>query len=117
MLGKVSFVVDANGTRITYSYDADGNLTDTFDGAHSVHLEYFTRGWRKLMRDPDLGEWHYTYTAFGELATQTDARGKTIRMTYDMLGRIKSKKDDSTEQEAMWAYDTAQEALASWPRW
>jgi RHS repeat-associated protein len=106
VLGKVSFVTDANGAYIGFSYDADGNLTDTsHNGVTGTHNEYFVRGWRKLARDPDLGEWHYTYTTFGELETQTDAMGKTVTMAYDALGRMTSRTDDSGE--AQWVYDKA----------
>jgi RHS repeat-associated protein len=113
VLGKVVRVVDANGLRdpnigtIQFSYDADGNLTRTFDGLNNTHIEYYPDGRRKLTRDPDLGEWRYTYNAFGELETQTDGNGKAVSMTYDKVGRITSKKDVQTDQEAKWVYDTA----------
>ena len=75
VLGKVGYVDDANNTRMVYAYDADGNLTDMFDGANSTHIEIEPRrGRRKSVTDPDLGTWQYTYNEFGELATQTDAQ-------------------------------------------
>jgi RHS repeat-associated protein len=108
VFGKVGYVEDVNFTQIAYWYDADGNLTDTVEGGHDTHIQIEKkRGRREWMRDPDLGRWQYTYNEFGELATQTDAAGKTVSMTYDKLGRMTSKRNDQTGQEAKWAYDDA----------
>src|SRR5262249_29635187 len=50
------------------------------------------------MRDPDMGDWNYTYNVNGTLASQTDARGQTISFGYDDLDRLTSKTyPDSTQ--------------------
>jgi len=110
VFGKVSFVVDAKGTRLSFLYDADGNLTDTVDGPNTTHFEYFPNGQRKRVRDPDLGEWQYTYNAFGEIETQIDANGTTISTAYDKVGRMTSKTSQKLGQpsvDARWVYDVA----------
>jgi RHS repeat-associated protein len=104
--GKVSEVDDADGNPITYTYDPDGNLTDTVDpNGNNVHLEYDELGRKKSLRDPDLGFWQYGYNGFGDLVAQTDAKNKTTTMTYDRLGRMTSKTDERGSAE--WRYDTA----------
>jgi RHS repeat-associated protein len=105
VLGKVVLVTDAKGAQISYTYDADGNLTDTFDGANTVHVEYDSRGRKLLTRDPDLGQWTYGYNGYGDLVSQTDAIGQEIDMTYDVLGRMTSKTDAAGT--ASWVYDVA----------
>jgi RHS repeat-associated protein len=110
VLGKVATVEDAYGAIIQYQYDADGNLTDTFDPHQNhLHIGYDTRGRKTLTQDPDLGEWRYTYNGFGDLVGQTDpkqqAQQQTTTMTYDQLGRMRSKTDSSGT--AQWIYDVA----------
>ena len=43
------------------------------------------------MDDPDMGYWAYTYDALGNLLTQTDARGCTTSLTYDLINRLENK--------------------------
>ena len=108
VLGKVQTVQDASNGLMIYSYDADGNLTDTFDGRSTIHIEYDNRGRRKSVDDPDLGHWEYTYDGFGNLQTQTDAKLKQLRMTYDKIGRMTIRRDVDSGQEARWVYDKGQ---------
>jgi RHS repeat-associated protein len=108
-LGKVSKVTDANGVEIFYTYDVDGNLTDTLDPAgNAVHIVYDLRGRKTLTNDPDLHAWAYTYNGFGDLIEQEDANGKKTRMTYDTAGRMTTKTydaDTSNAATAEWQYD------------
>lgn len=56
---------------------------------------YNPLGQRTGSTDPDQGTWAFTYDAFGELLSQTDARGViTTINTRDVLGR-------TTEQQAV----------------
>ncbi|HXT99775.1 MAG TPA: RHS repeat-associated core domain-containing protein, partial [Polyangia bacterium] len=110
VIGKVQLVqalVDGTQTNISYIYDAEGNLTDTFDGPNHTHLDYDVRGRRRIVQDPDMGEWDYTYDIYGNLVSQKDANQKTVSMTYDKIGRILSRRDDATGNETKWAYDRA----------
>jgi RHS repeat-associated protein len=106
VVGKVVTVGDTDGRPISYSYDADGNLTDTTDPAgNGVHIGYDTRGRKTSSTDPDLGTWTYTYDGFGDLVTQTDAKSQTTTMTYDVLGRMTTRTDATGT--AQWVYDSA----------
>jgi RHS repeat-associated protein len=117
-LGKVASVETlkgdpsdrANETIISYRYDVDGNLTDTFDpSSNTIHIEYDSRGRKLTSTDPDLGFWEYGYNGFGDLLTQVDPNSRsasqTISMTYDKLGRMTSKTDAQGTSE--WIYDVA----------
>ena len=110
VIGKVELVqtfVDSATTNISYRYDAEGNLTDTYDGPNHTQLHYDLRGRRDVVQDPDMGEWDYTYDGLGNLLTQKDANLKTVSMTYDKLGRVLSRRDDASGHEAKWLYDKA----------
>ena len=50
--------------------DAEGNITSA---------NYNALGQRTQGKDPDQGTWAFTYDAFGELLTQTDAPGSRAR--------------------------------------
>jgi RHS repeat-associated protein len=99
-----------------YDYDPQGNLTytkqaGTLGASTSATLEtkvwFNTRGFKTSMQDPDMGTWNYTsYSAFGELLSQTDAKNQTISMGYDALGRMTSRTDGS-EGTTAWYYDTS----------
>jgi RHS repeat-associated protein len=104
-LGKVWKVKDANGTETTYGYDADGNLTDTFAPGSHIHVVYDQRGRKQRTEDPDLGTWVYEYDGFGNLKSQTDAKGQPTTMTYDDLGRMRFK--NTIEGQSEWVYDVA----------
>lgn len=62
------------------------------------------------------GWWYYKYNGFGELVSQTDTKGQTVTMTYDQLGRTKSrtdfKADNSIEGYTRWFYDKAEDGTA-----
>ena len=57
------------------------------------------------MSDPDMGRWTYGYNALGELISQTDAKGQTVGMVYDLLGRMTRRTE--SEGTTSWSYDTA----------
>ena len=56
--------------------------------------------------DPIKGTWHYTYNAFGELVTQTTARGHKFIISYDQLGR-KIRRYQANEGTLCWQFGTA----------
>jgi RHS repeat-associated protein len=108
-MGKVASVTTQTETgpsTISYSYDADGNLTITKDpAANEVQIGYDTRGRKSSTIDPDMGTWGYTEDGFGDLVSQTDAKLQSTVMTYDPLGRMLTKTDATGT--AQWVYDTA----------
>jgi YD repeat-containing protein len=68
-----------------------------------VQIEYDVLGRKVLSRDPDLGEWRYSYDGFGNVIRQVDALGRVTTMVYDSLGRMTSKTDEDGTAE--WVYD------------
>ena len=57
----------------------------------------------------DTGRSVYTWTAFGQPRTRTDARGVTTAYTYDRLGRATRRTDP--RGTATWVYDTGVNAV------
>ena len=116
-LGEVTRTADHEGTTVTHSYDAWGQVTaTTTDGTGvnpvTVRMTYDQRGRRTATNDPDRGEWAYEYNGFDELVKQTDAAGNVQKMTYDGLGRLKTRKDylpraTTAVTTATWTYDPA----------
>lgn len=51
-----------------------------------------------------MGDWSYVPDVLGEVASQTDANGKTIAMAYDVLGRMTQRTE--SEDTTTWTYDT-----------
>jgi RHS repeat-associated protein len=105
-----------------YDYDAPGNLTYVKRvgalGGAPVATTIETKNWhdsigRKYqMSDPDMGTWYYTHTPFGELDTQTDAKGQFTDLGYDRLGRVtrrleKLSVNGAIETDTNFVFDTA----------
>ena len=61
------------------------------------------------MEDPDMGVSTYSYNAFGELLSQTDAKGQTVSMSYDALGRMTERIE--AEGTTTWEYDTEDKGI------
>ncbi|MBS0537059.1 MAG: hypothetical protein JSR72_23625, partial [Proteobacteria bacterium] len=78
--------------------DVQGNVTKA---------SYNELGQRKQSNDPDQGLWTFTYDAFGELVSQTDARNVTTTITgRDGLGRTTQRKQVSPASVTGLAPDT-----------
>ncbi|OFY64889.1 MAG: hypothetical protein A3H98_14325 [Bacteroidetes bacterium RIFCSPLOWO2_02_FULL_36_8] len=84
--GKLITAEDDGGT-ITYTYFSDGNVKDITNGITVATFEYDEYGRQTKLIDANAGTIEYLYNAFGELISQTDAKGTTA-MEYDVLGRI-----------------------------
>ena len=107
-LGQTASVTDNAGNVLTYTYDVLGNLETVHSSADNQILStitYDVLGRKKSMNDKDRGNWRYTYTAFGELKTQTDARGIVTTNSYDILGR-KTRQTVTGEQTSQWLFGT-----------
>lgn len=77
----------------TMEYDAAGRLLRVLEADNSVQITYIYDdiGRKKEMTDLDMGRWTYNYDNNGNLTSQTDAKGQTINIEYDVLNRIKRK--------------------------
>ena len=115
--GELVGVEDNLGAKLHYDYDAQGNLKTTrHDNSTQdrsddavIAIDYDILGRKISMNDPDKGNWRYQYNAFGELETQTNAKGQTITTYYDGLGRRISREDRLASGQLAgktnWAYD------------
>ena len=107
--GQTLWSDDEQGNRVSFTYDAAGNLTHVSDGTNTTINMYDLRGFKKTMDDPDMGQWSYAYNVLGELISQTNAKNQTTTMTYDVLGRLKTR--DEPEGTTTWNYDTATKGI------
>lgn len=109
-VGRITTKVETiNGTAATYgySYDQTGRLTDvTLDGGPCSHYGYDSNGNRTSYtgaggaasgtydaqdRMLAYGNYTYTYTANGELASRTDvSSGQVTQYIYDVLGNLRT---------------------------
>ena len=92
-LGQLVSSEDHEGTRVTYEYDAYGNLEKMYDGNSETNIFFDEYGRKVGMDDPDKGSWHYCYTDFDEMRLQVTANGHAIVEEYDELGRIILRED------------------------
>lgn len=107
--GRLIAVVDNNNISTHYTYFASGKPHEAWvDGMQQyVSMQYDLQGNRTLLSDPDAGNIASTYNAFGQLLTQTDARGLTTEWMYDILGRPIQKNENEGEFVTTWIYDNS----------
>lgn len=111
VLGQDVEVTDAKGNTISYVYDAWGNPIEIINGSISTIIEYDPNGLQSKLEDPDAGTTFYKYNPLGQLVYQKDANVNEFTMTYDQLGRIKTKFDATQNQTISYSYDNASNAL------
>ncbi|MEE4217033.1 MAG: RHS repeat-associated core domain-containing protein [Xanthomonadales bacterium] len=114
-LGEPTAVYDNHCGKVTYSYDAIGNLVEVVgvDG-NRTRMSYDLAGRKVSTSDPDKGYWQYQWNGLGELLRQLDAKGQAMDYRYDDMGRVTRRRelssvdsiDDSTyrieHQELTW---------------
>lgn len=88
--GRATSVTDALGRRTVYAYDANGNLSGAEDA---------------------LGRSSFTYNAFGQVLTTTDALGNVTTNTYDADGKLLSTTD-ALGNTNVFAYDARSQLIA-----
>ncbi|MCW8126990.1 PQQ-binding-like beta-propeller repeat protein [Microbulbifer halophilus] len=112
-------VRDNLGNIQEFKHDAQGNLRFVInkgDGSRNLRTEmdYDLRGRKIYMSDPDKGEWHYKYNAYGDLVEQIDAKEQRVINNYDRLGRLEERIDvdesGNTVETTLWGYNN--EAVA-----
>lgn len=89
-MGFVTCITEGNGdgSHIEYSYRADGKpLQVTLGGAISTTFEYDEYGRQTAINAPSAGRRERTYDTSGRIASETDARGKSVTCTYDEKAR------------------------------
>ena len=91
--GRIVLASDPGG-QIQYDYTyvtLDGHITlrtTATTNGHTTTTWSDSRGNRIRLQDPDAGTNTYEYNAYGEIVRQVDARGDTLKITYDNIGRI-----------------------------
>lgn len=94
----------------TYGYNDKDQLTSVKDPAGDEWtMKYDVKGRLIESRDPDKGKSTLTYTAYDDLQTTTDARGKVLWYTYDDMGRKSAVYDTAVadaNKRVEWKYDT-----------
>jgi RHS repeat-associated protein len=85
--GNIKSASDAGGT-ILYYYKANGQVGQMQAPGSTVSIGYDDFGRQDTLDDPDAGVITYSYNAYGELRSQTDAENNNFQMTYDQLGRL-----------------------------
>jgi RHS repeat-associated protein len=92
--GNVLQAVDAGGADMDYEYDPNGNLLRVVDiRGNETALTYGARGARTSIRDVDAGLRTWQYTPFGEVRSESNARGQSISYTYDRLSRRLTRQE------------------------
>ena len=115
-LGEQAIIIDELYNELSFVYDAYGNLLNSYvkasNGAEVLRtqLAYDGYGRKTQSIDLDKGTWGYTYNAFGELLTQTNASNQVTRLYYDGAGR-KIRRTDA-EGTACWLYGNASSRTA-----
>jgi RHS repeat-associated protein len=120
VIGQVLNTTDNDGNKLYYEYDAQGNQVKTktprLDPADAtgqtvlpgqynvVEIQPDVFGRKKVMIDPDMGNWSYNYNSTSKLISQIDADGQTTTMKYDRIGRM-IKRTDSDGVETHWVYN------------
>ncbi|TQV67712.1 hypothetical protein FKG94_25435 [Exilibacterium tricleocarpae] len=125
VFGETLRVTDALNATLHYTYTPFGLLdaVETWDNTDAVvsttRMTYNVRGQKLSLDDPDKGLWQYTYNGFGELATQTDAKGQQVVMGYDRNGRQVAREDRDSAgtlvEHTRWYYDRDADCVATEP--
>jgi RHS repeat-associated protein len=90
-LNELISATDDGGT-ITYEYNVDRSLKSTKIGTVTTNqIQYDSYGNQSSLTETNSGTTLYVYDGFGQLIKQTDAAGQVYDITYDDLGRIKTK--------------------------
>ncbi|WP_171907648.1 toxin TcdB middle/N-terminal domain-containing protein, partial [Alkalimonas amylolytica] len=111
-LGQTVQSRDAENNYVQFSYNAYGQVltTSTLNptgGARSDRqtISYDPYGRKTRTIDQDTGTWTYSSNAFGELLSQTDAKGQVSLWEYDTAGRQVRRQDPSGT--TCWVYGTS----------
>jgi RHS repeat-associated protein len=105
---------DTPGGTITYKYDAAGSLLENnYDGIKTT-MVYDNWGRKTSMNDVSLGIYNYTYDAYGQALTESNAKGTTT-YTYTAVGKPLTKKilGDGVDMLSTYTYDATRKWLNS----
>ncbi|MFD3761065.1 RHS repeat-associated core domain-containing protein [Streptomyces sp. NPDC058622] len=92
-----------------YSYGPSGELSQVVDPVGNTwRYEYDLRGRKTKEHDPDRGVTTYAFNDGDQAVSTLDARGRSVHVSYDKLGRpIEQREDGPTGPKRLeWTYDT-----------
>lgn len=93
------------GESMSYQYDNADRMVRISDPGNGItEINYDIGGRKTIYSDSNSGTILYTYNLAGDLLTQTDTRGITIRKEVDGLGRI-TKVYPGNETPIVYEYD------------
>lgn len=117
--GRPSWRQHSDGTRESWTWDAEGNpLTHTNPAGHTTRHTVTHFGAPATRTDPDGAQyefaydselrlasvtnplglaWSYTYDEAGHLATETDFNGRTLSYTHDAVGGLRARTNGAGE--------------------
>jgi len=97
---------DATGYTIILGYDAAGSHIGTTDSLNNTlwtgTVQYGTAPFTTAATDADLGAWHYTFDALGELTAWSDAKGQSFSAKYDALSRMTDRYEPDLYSHWTW---------------
>ncbi len=112
-MSHVTTITDALGGVVTISYNALGQETDRLDQlGHETKRTYDQRGFQTAFK-PAFGTSYeqdnsLAYDGLGRLTAATDGNNHTVTMTYDAVGRLRTRKSPVGGVETF-TYDSAGE--------
>ncbi len=107
-LGQLVSITDAGGS-LSYTYNSWNKPLWINSPSDATTMDYDHYGFQTGLHDPAAGSMTYGYNALGELTRQEDARGNVFTMSYDKLGRIKTK--NGPDGSYTYGYDDFKGAL------
>ncbi|MDR1682140.1 MAG: hypothetical protein LBS25_01955 [Candidatus Symbiothrix sp.] len=101
--GLLQTSTDAAGGTVTYSYNSLGKPVSITSNNTTTYIKYDNRGFQSALKDPNLTDSiKYSYNAYGQLTSQTNARNQTTSYLYDAAGRI--TQETSPERTLTYQY-------------
>ena len=87
--GLVESSKDITNNSVTYTYNSLGKPETVTSNDIITHIRYDDRGFQRVLKDANLADSvKYVYDAYGQLTSQTNARGQITTFRYDAAGRI-----------------------------
>ena len=87
--GLVENSKDEAGNTVAYTYNSLGKPETITAAGATTYIKYDDRGFQRALKDVNMTDSaKYVYNAYGQLASQTNARGQTTSFLYDAVGRI-----------------------------
>jgi len=90
--GELRQVIEQNGANIIdYSYNSHGQIRKiNVSGTETTFGYDPDYGYQTSLSDPSSGVTQYEYNSLGLMLSQTDNKGITTSLNYDLLGRVVS---------------------------